>query len=506
MGLSSLKNKPVRLVVTAIAQYRLPDDVWHCQIPWSGYSSRETFIQSYQANATESAALRKTGYLEDKSDPTYDSSLGFSQEQIDKVNADYSMDFTGRSSSRYLNDMAGTRGHRLTILTNNQSAEAGHPLVYDFQQLSSCLLYEQDDKHPLSLLAGRLPSSADEVLISDWRFEIYQTNGYADIQLDTTSEGVIYQKKYNGVPGTSINSMADFLALTPKTYFLDGGFEGGDVEVLSDLKIVGIYNTDWDQSDYKNRLISFTSSSEIYGDDTKIALLYSRFRSRYPSGEKGALIGGEGFLTHVMTFFPNRAGTSIYDRMVYSLQGDKDRIGHYYDFMYANSELPAESRRVFRYWPEDESFSSFTYLDDAVKSQRVAFFWVGFGFGCFSALLMATFIASSISYKKREIGILRAVGARGMDVYGIFFNEALMISLCDALLAAIIAGICAPFLNNSLYSGLGGLTGTHFSLFAFSIRQVAVVFGVAILTAALASFLPCLWISKKKPIDSINLR
>lgn len=42
--------------------------------------------------------------------------------------------------------------------------------------------------------------------------------------------------------------------------------------------------------------------------------------------------------------------------------------------------------------------------------------YVGIGVFVFAVILFMTYISASISYKKREIGILRAVGARSSDV------------------------------------------------------------------------------------------
>ena len=55
----------------------------------------------------------------------------------------------------------------------------------------------------------------------------------------------------------------------------------------------------------------------------------------------------------------------------------------------------------------------------------------------FSSLLMLNFISNSVILKKRQIGVLRALGARGTDVIGIFANEALIIALINFVLAII---------------------------------------------------------------------
>ena len=130
------------------------------------------------------------------------------------------------------------------------------------------------------------------------------------------------------------------------------------------------------------------------------------------------------------------------------------------------------------------------------------FFWMGIGFAVFAALLLMNFISTSISYKKREIGILRALGARGSDVFGIFFNESLVIALINFALATTTTIVTCGILNNIIVKKLG----LNLVLLSVGIRQIALMLGISILTAFIASLLPVFKIAKKKPIDAINNR
>ena len=61
------------------------------------------------------------------------------------------------------------------------------------------------------------------------------------------------------------------------------------------------------------------------------------------------------------------------------------------------------------------------YISDVFKI-------IGYVFLAFSMLLFYNFISISINNKRREIGILRAVGARGVDVFKIFYSESIIIA------------------------------------------------------------------------------
>ena len=145
--------------------------------------------------------------------------------------------------------------------------------------------------------------------------------------------------------------------------------------------------------------------------------------------------------------------------------------------------------------------STLDTFNEFIEIGSLVFLYVGIGFAVFSALLLMNFIATSISYKKREIGVLRAVGARSSDVFKIFFSEALVIALINFVFAtaAVIAGI---FVTNT-YMHNSGITIT---LLSYGIRQFALMLVISVCVALLASFLPVYNIARRKPVDAIKDR
>lgn len=130
------------------------------------------------------------------------------------------------------------------------------------------------------------------------------------------------------------------------------------------------------------------------------------------------------------------------------------------------------------------------------------FIWIGLGLAIFAGILLANFISTSIAYKKKEIGILRAVGAKASDVFKIFFSEAFVIAIINLVLACIGAIISIYFVNDAFISSLGTIGAFYF----FSFRQFGIMLALSIGVAALATFLPVYFLSRKKPVDSINNR
>lgn len=141
-------------------------------------------------------------------------------------------------------------------------------------------------------------------------------------------------------------------------------------------------------------------------------------------------------------------------------------------------------------------------LEEILMMMTSVFIWVAVGFAIFAALLLMNFISTSISHKKREIGVLRALGARGSDIFGIFFNESTVIALINFALAAIATIAACTIINSTLIAELG----MEIALLNVGIRQIVLILAVSWGSAFLASLIPSLKISRKKPIDAINNR
>ncbi len=143
-------------------------------------------------------------------------------------------------------------------------------------------------------------------------------------------------------------------------------------------------------------------------------------------------------------------------------------------------------------------FNGLEFVDDMIASLSKIFLIVGCVIAVFACLLLSNFISMSISNKKREIGILRAVGARGSDVFKIFFSESFVITLiCTVLSIVASIGTCI-LLNKEVNTSLGA------SIFNFGIISMGIIFALAILTAIIATFLPVRNAASKKPVESIR--
>ena len=131
---------------------------------------------------------------------------------------------------------------------------------------------------------------------------------------------------------------------------------------------------------------------------------------------------------------------------------------------------------------------------------EISFIIAGAVFALFAFLLMFNFISASITAKKKDIGILRAIGARTTDVFKIFVSEAFIIAaICFVISTAASFGLCV-LLNSIIMNDVG----LSVSLFAFGPLSVLCILGIALVTALVSTIIPVAIYSRKPPIASIR--
>ena len=135
---------------------------------------------------------------------------------------------------------------------------------------------------------------------------------------------------------------------------------------------------------------------------------------------------------------------------------------------------------------------------ELIKNLEKIFLYVGLGVGLLASFFLLNFISVSISAKKKDIGILRAVGARGSDVFKIFFAEAFIISLICFVLASVASFILCFYLNKTLVDAVS------MKLLNFGPINIGLIFGISTFVAVIATFFPVYFAARKSPVESIR--
>lgn len=185
---------------------------------------------------------------------------------------------------------------------------------------------------------------------------------------------------------------------------------------------------------------------------------------------------------------------ALYSMVYLPLEGDVQQMDALWE-LYNTEEFDENGTR----WRLTSLYvDNLRMVDSMVKSMSQVFLYVGLVFAVFAILLFSNFISVSISQKKRDIGILRAVGARSLDVFKIFFSESFFIAFICVVLSTVGCVILCNILNAEIAASLGA------ALLVFGPLSFGVLVLIALATAVVATFLPVYNAAKKKPVDSIR--
>lgn len=163
--------------------------------------------------------------------------------------------------------------------------------------------------------------------------------------------------------------------------------------------------------------------------------------------------------------------------------------------IYSNTSLNEDGAK---YTVFGNYVSVLEYLDELIKEFYKLFLYAGIFLCVFALLMLSNIISVSISNKTREIGILRAVGARSMDVFKIFFSESLIIMIVCLVLSILMCVRVCHSLNMGLAAEL------RISVFVFGMLSFVVMLGLSLVTTFIATYIPVRKAAKKKPVESIR--
>lgn len=181
---------------------------------------------------------------------------------------------------------------------------------------------------------------------------------------------------------------------------------------------------------------------------------------------------------------------------------DYDRFSTFIDYYMKKANKKFDDMEVgdFYFSMNDSKLSNIQFVADMLSSLTNIFVIVGAVLAVFSMLLFYNFISVSINNKKREIGILRAVGAKRIDVFKIFYSESFIIAAINFFFATIMTFVLSFVLNQNL----GRSINIDFDIMNPNGLIILLILGVSLLASFISSLLPVTRIANKKPIDAIH--
>lgn len=139
-------------------------------------------------------------------------------------------------------------------------------------------------------------------------------------------------------------------------------------------------------------------------------------------------------------------------------------------------------------------------ISDFASFATKVFFIASIAFFIFAAILMMNFIIVSISYRKKDIGILRAIGARSVDVLKIFVWEGITLALISYIVSIIMLEALAFVVNTFAQ----GEIGVMISPIIITLRQPLILLVIVAVVTAIACAIPVAKIARQRPIDAIK--
>lgn len=359
----------------------------------------------------------------------------------------------------------------------------------------------------LKVLAGRLPTAEDEIALPEFLFQVMKLEQSKFVLV--TEEDLAAGKLVNeDAPKHTVNTYGDVLysESNPATIFVNIG------KIDFNFKIVGIYKNDAEPKAYRG--LKKAVESGDYG------------KSDYPYKEKAWYsLRNSGFYKYYVLsqeFFSKYNSFWNQEPFVPHHPSESDHFYSELDIKYKYTPDSVIGNIILKHNRSsiklnrivgltDKEFADDTYyeLDKEVVGEldrvhgtvatfRNAFLYAGLGLALFAFLLMFNLISVSVITKKKEVGILRALGARSVDVFCIFFVEALFIAIVSAAGAMILSLILCHILNLMMIQTIKA------AIFIFGILSALFVTAVALFTAFFATLIPVANYTKKAPVESIR--
>ena len=289
----------------------------------------------------------------------------------------------------------------------------------------------------------RLPRTYDEVAITDIRADMFMKFGYLE------ADGTV----------TSIQTPDDLIG-----------------KKLGELTVCGVYSTEIDKTYFEEHDIDYDPE--------------------YDSTEMNSAINSarEGIISYVFVkegFLEAKTGNTEIDRVLIRGSGNIEKDERLVKDLEETREGRDGSYLILLDTGVSGTILSVTSLLDILQLPGLIAAAV---FCVFAALLQMNFLVVSLERKKREFGILRALGAKKKDVIAICLTESLLIALIDLLLSAA-AVVITCLVINGLYSC---------ALLIPGVLQIGSMLLLCFGVAALSAILPAVRIGKQRPIDVIR--
>ena len=399
-------------------------------------------------------------------------------------------------------NFAGVYNYRLsTISLRNAGSEARSGYYYTDRILGFSEMSEEElADHGIEIICGEYPSSPYEVAISSFFAKMFMDCGY-------------YEIGENGAIVSEPKTVSTVEEMVGKTIYLTLGESVTVTAVLDCGEISEAYAylrdvvsmTYFGNPNYYEDRQNYYELNDLLSNSFQRVLFIGKgaYYALKPDGADFTDVvthtdptyaSGETEYRHPDVSEAKEAGQPLYNLAVTSL--NETGASQLKTIVSAQGVYAGDAR----YQMQNMVVESVQEVDEVLEVIERIVMIAGCVLAAFACLLLFNFITVSIRGKEKEIGILRAVGARGIDVFKIFCIESLFITMCCFLLADILSPLLCLFIN--LY--LESFANLTFELLIFGAPSILCILLLSLFIALLSTYFPVRSAVRRKPVEVIR--
>ncbi|WEV54311.1 ATP-binding cassette domain-containing protein [Leuconostocaceae bacterium ESL0723] len=171
-----------------------------------------------------------------------------------------------------------------------------------------------------------------------------------------------------------------------------------------------------------------------------------------------------------------------------------DNTDHVKSTVQKINEVTNNGQAAFAVAPFDETLNTVTRITNIATYILASISAIALAV---SAIMIIVTTYMSVAERTKEIGVLRALGARAKDIRGLFINEALLIGIIAALVGIALAFVGQAVMNHFLYSL------AQDKMVRISTVNVLEAAAISIVIALAASYIPSRKAANLNTIDAL---
>ena len=413
------------------------------------FSKYELLYNSLKADAFLDPVFITEHYRKEEDSSWNKMSFTFDETFINKLNQEHNLNFKGVSNQMRFKDLTIQDEEMNLIKEKDHLYCSRSALAMEVNED-----YLQDLGYPI---VGHAPKTYEEVMITDYLYDSFLQYGYQTEEItilprDVTKDKIIGQSliyEYNG-----------------KKY---------------ELIISGIINTGLNLEEFEGLRVYDENSYDL---ENELRLIRDVREGSYHT----TAYFKEGFLIEKL---PNHVGYCYFLGLIHNNK-DWKNIVHYlkaHEEPLKKYELNCGASHLIE--PILDNFDIYKKFAGIAGSVSIIF----------SMLMLFSLINFTIENKKRDMGVLRALGAKGKNIFFIFSSEGIYVSLFSLLLAYLGSSIFMVWLNHEFMK----MNGLNTPVYQLNFLTYFILFLISIASTAFSIFIPVEKVLRKSPAEAIRI-